>query len=751
MKLPSKSRLPSPAAKHSARSLSLSVACQEHAENLHHPLHRLFNPVAVAVVGATDRPGSVGFALMQNLQGFTGEVYPVNPSRREILQRTTHPSLTALPRVPDIAIVAVPAEAVPSVIAECAENGIPTAIIISAGFREIGLAGIALQRAVLEAAQGRVRLLGPNCLGLVIPHLGLNASFGSGMAPAGHVAFLSQSGALCTAVLDWSIHDRVGFSALVSAGGMADIDWGDLIDYFGADPRTRSIVCYMESLGDAQSFLAAARRVSVRKPIIALKAGRTAAGSQAAATHTGAMTGADDVISVAMEQSGVLRVQTIHELFDMAEVLAKQPRPAGPRLAILTNAGGPGALAADAALASGATLANLSRRDLETLEHILPPNWSHGNPVDLLGTASGRDYGHAAALLLEDPEVDGLLAILTPQAMTQADEAAVKLVHASARHSKPVLASWMGADAVSLGRGILDSAGIPTFEQPDAAARAFGMMWRQRQLIQLIHEETSRPQPPKETPESAEASAVIARARHAQRTLLSETESNQVLTAYGIPVLTTLEAGTEDEAVAAAQRIGFPVAFKLWSTILTHKQKVGGVRLNLCNADQAREAWRAIREAAVEAGGADAFHGVVVQPMFRGPALELIIGSSTDPSIGPVLLFGAGGTLAEELHDHALALPPINAARAVHWMERSRIGRALRGRPAFQSAMDRLVDLLMRFSRIVEEQPWITEIEINPLALTDSGDLLALDARVILEGPSVSAVPMASSPNSPGP
>ena len=404
-------------------------------------LDTLFRPVSVAVVGATERIGSVGRAVLENLRPFAGAIYPVNPSRTRLLGRRAWPRLEALPVVPDLVVIVVPATAVPGVVQECAALGVPTAIIISTGFRECGAEGAVLERAALDAARGRVRLLGPNCLGVMTPHHRLNATFAAAMARPGSVACISQSGALCTAILDWSLQKQVGFSAFVSIGAMADIGWGDLIDYLGDDPHTKSIVCYMESAGDARAFLSAAREVAFSKPIVVLKVGNTAAGAMAAASHTGSMTGSDEVASAAFARAGVLRVHSVEELFDMAEVLAKQPRPRGPGLAIVTNAGGPAALASDQTLNSGARLAELSPKTLAALDQLLPAHWSHGNPVDLLGAADGPLYARASEIVLEDAGVDGLLVVLTPQAMTKAEDTAVRLATVVAKHGKPVLAS----------------------------------------------------------------------------------------------------------------------------------------------------------------------------------------------------------------------------------------------------------------------------------------------------------------------
>lgn len=692
-----------------------------------HSLDALFGPRSIAVVGATERAGSVGRAVMENLRVFGGPVYPVTPAHARVLGKRSFPTLGALPEVPGLAVIVVPAKAAPGVVRECAALGVPAAIIISAGFRETGEQGAALEREVLAAAAGRVRLLGPNCLGVMSPHHGLNATFAAAMALPGSVACISQSGALCTAILDWSLREQVGFSAFVSIGAMADIGWGDLIDYFGDDPHTKSIVCYMESVGDARAFLSAAREVAFSKPIVILKVGQTAAGSRAAASHTGALTGSDEVVSAAFARAGVLRVRTVEELFDMAEVLARQPRPRGPRLAILTNAGGPAALASDQAVTAGAELAELSPASIAALDRVLPPHWSRGNPVDLLGAADGALYGRAAGMLLADESTDGLLVVLTPQAMTEPERTAIELAKASKDCGKPVLASWMGGAAVEAGRAKLNAAGIPTYDYPDEAARAFALMWQRSRHLTALYERPALPEV-----ESVEhrraATSLVARIRASGRTLFTEIEANQVLAAYGIPIARTESARTEGEVVKAAQRIGFPVVLKLWSETLTHKARVGGVRLHLQNAAQVRRAWREIRGAVA----ARDFCGVVVQPMIESGGIELILGSSVDSQFGPVMLFGAGGSLVEVMRDRALALPPLNTTLARRLMEQTRIYEALAGKGRRTAAdLAEVEDILVRFSHLVAEQRWIAEIDINPLLVSERG-ALALDARVVV-------------------
>ncbi len=703
-------------------------------------LDAIFAPRTVAVIGASETPGSVGRNLTRNLiaSPFGGRVYAVNPHRASVLGLEAYPTIAAVPEPVDLAVVATPAATVPGVIAECARAGVRGAIIISAGFKEIGPAGAALEQQVLEAARGSgLRLVGPNCLGVMNPRTGLNATFATAMARPGPVGFLSQSGALCTAVLDWSLRENVGFSAFVSVGSMLDVDWGDLIAYLGDDGRTQSIVIYMETIGDARAFLSAAREVALAKPIIVIKPGRTEAAARAAASHTGALTGRDDVLDAAFRRSGVLRVDTIAELFHMAETLGKQPRPRGPRLAIVTNAGGPAVLATDALLGSGGALAELSAETLAGLDALLPPHWSHGNPVDVLGDADSERYARAVELVARDPGSDGLLVILAPQAMTDPTQTAERLRSLASIPGKPLLASWMGGADVAAGEAILNRASVPTFAYPDTAARIFSYMWRYTENLRALYETPVLAEEGDGAPDRDAAALIIAGALKRKRVLLTEAESKQLLAAYGLPTVPTRVARTADEAVRAAADLGFPVAVKLHSETITHKSDVGGVQLDVRDADGVRRAFEAIRAAVAERAGPGHFLGVTVQPMVARDGYELIVGASVDEQFGPVLLFGAGGTLVEVLRDRAVGLPPLTSTLARRLMERTRIFAALQGvRGRAPVDLGRLEQLLVRASQLVVEQPRLRELDINPLLASAAG-LLALDARVVLHGPDV--------------
>ena len=706
-----------------------------------HPLDPLFAPRSVAVIGASERAGSVGRSVLWNLLSspFGGTVFPVNSKRPNVLGIKAYPRVSDLPDKVDLVVVTTPADTVPDLLAESVEVGIPAGIVISAGFKEHGEHGKELEQRITQIIRGKMRLIGPNCLGVMNPVRGLNATFAHTIARAGNVAFISQSGALLTAILDWSLRENVGFSSFVSTGSMLDVNWGDLIDYFGSDPRTHSIVIYMESIGDASAFLSAAREVSLTKPIIVIKAGRTAAAAKAAASHTGSLTGSDEVLDAAFRRSGVLRVASIADIFFMSDVLAKQPRPRGNRLAILTNAGGPGVLATDALVMGGGELAELSPQTMAAFDEILPPQWSHNNPVDILGDAEPERYAKSLEIAAKDPAIDGMLVILTPQDMTNPTQIAEKLKPYAKGFGKPVLASWMGGAEVAAGEQILNQAGIPTFQFPDSAVRAFNYMWRYSYNLKGLYETPTLPHHEDAVLQRGKAERILRDARQQGRTILTEYESKQLLKAYGIPTVETRIAVSEDEAVQEAQEIGFPIVLKLYSMTITHKTDVGGVLLNLGDVDAVRKGFQAIKASVTEKLGAEHFQGVTVQPMIKLEGYELIIGSSIDSQFGPVMLFGTGGQLVEVFRDRALALPPLNSTLARRMMEQTKIFTALKGvRGRKPVDIEALEELLVRFSQLLVEQPWIKEIDINPL-LASSERLLALDARVVVHGPEIQA------------
>jgi acetyltransferase len=705
------------------------------------PLDCFFAPKSVAVVGATERPGSTGRNILWNLisSPFGGVVYPVNSRRDNILGIKAYPSIAAVPGPIELAVIITPAAAVPQVIRDCADRGVKGAIIISAGFRETGPAGAELERRVLEEARPAgmrgtgIRIVGPNCLGVMCPNSGFNATFAPAIGLPGSVGFLSQSGAMCSAVLDWSLQKRVGFSAFVSTGSMLDVNWGALIDYLGQDPNTRSIVIYMESIVDARSFLSASREVALQKPIIVIKAGRSEQAAKAAASHTGSLAGSDDVLDAAFRRCGVLRVNSISEVFDMVDVLARQPRPKGNRLLIVTNAGGPGVLAADALLSGGGALAGLSVETNNALNAALPTHWSHGNPIDVIGDADPQRYAKAVEAAALEPSADGLLVIMTPQGMTDPVAIAEGLTPYAHLHGKPLLTSWMGGAGVAAGESILSAAGIPSFSYPDDAVRAFLHMWRFDRNLRSLYETPSLVEEPGAS--TAQVSELLDQARAAGRTILTEFESKQIFQMYGIPVLQAVIAASEEEASQAANAAGYPVAVKLHSRTITHKTEVGGVKLNLPDAEAVRRAFAEIRESVNAKAGPGHFDGVTVQRMAPSGGYELILGCTSDAQFGPVLLFGAGGQLVEVMQDRALGIPPLNTTLARRMVEQTRIYQALKGvrgrEPVDLAAIERL---LVRCGQLVLEHPVIKELDINPL-LASPDEIVALDARIVLHEP----------------
>lgn len=698
----------------------------------HRQLDAIFMPKSVAVIGATETPRSVGRTVLWNLlqSPFGGTVYPINPKRKSVLGIKAYPSVKDISDSIDLAVIITPAKIVPSLIKECVEKKIPAAIIISAGFKEMGEPGEKLEAEIQNIAKsGNMRIIGPNCLGVMNPIHGLNATFAADMGHKGNIAFLSQSGALCTAVLDWSLRENVGFSSFVSVGSMLDVNWGDLINYFGNDPHTESILIYMESIGDSRSFLSAAREVALTKPIILIKAGKTEESAQAAVSHTGALSGSDDVLNAALRRVGVLRVDSIADLFSMAAILSKQPKPKGPNLTIVTNAGGPGVIATDALIENKGKLTKISKDKIEELNQFLPEAWSHNNPVDVLGDASAEVYAKAVKIALEDPASDGVLVILTPQDMTDPTTCAKEL-KALSHQDKPVLASWMGAGAVASGITILNKAKIPTFEYPDMAAKAFAYMWKYSYNLQGIYES---PTIKKQIHvEGQVVKDILAKVQKDKRHLLSEDESKEVLKAYHIPTVPTEVASTAKEAVELAEKMGYPVVLKLYSHTITHKTDVGGVKLKLANQEMVKSAFKEIHANVKKLKGEKHFQGVTVQPMIQHDGYELILGSSIDPQFGPTILFGVGGQLVEVFRDNSIGLPPLTTTLARRMMEQTKIYQALKGVRGKKAVdLDLLEQTLVQFSLMILENPLIKECDINPLIISHD-QMMALDARIVL-------------------
>jgi acetyltransferase len=700
-------------------------------------LDRIFRPQRIALIGASPNPRSVAGTVLRNLvgSGFSGVVYPVNPAHESVLGVQCWPDLAHLPRTPDLAVLCSPAAEVPALVRASGEAGVRGAVVISAGFRETGAEGAALEQRVRDEARrfDGMRVLGPNCLGFIVPDAHLNLTFAHGMPKAGSVAFLSQSGALCTSVLDWAIDQGIGFSHFVSVGNMLDVDFGDLIDYFGEDEKTRSILLYVESVTDARHFLSAARAFARGKPIVAYKAGRFPESARAAASHTGALASEDEVFDAAFARAGIARVYEIADIFNCAELVGRHKPPAGPRLGIVTNAGGPGVMAVDALVARRGVLATLAPETIAALGEALPPAWSRGNPVDVLGDANSKRYARAAALVAADPGVDALLAVLTPQAMTNPTATARELGDLAAKSRKPILAAWLGGGSMREGVQVLGRAGVPCYGTPEEAVKAFMTLVTYARNLEALYET------PLEIPVEFPLDRQQLRPRFAslvpdEGDTLSEAASKSVLGAYGIPVTQPEPAADAAAAVAAAERLGYPVVLKLDSPDITHKSDVGGVALDLADAAAVRAAFARIVTGAKTARPEARVSGVTVQHMVRrGDGLELIVGARQDPVFGAVILVGMGGVTAEVLRDRTLGLPPLNERLARRMLESLRAWPLLegyRGRPGVN--LDRLIEVLMRFSYLVADYPEIAELDVNPLLAT-ADDVVALDARIIVD------------------
>jgi acetyltransferase len=699
-------------------------------------LDKVFKPRSIAVVGASEEPGKVGTLALSNLvQGeFPGPIYPVSLRRDSVQGIRAYRSVSELPQPADLAILCTPAETIPPLVAQCGEAGIMGLIILTAGFREIGPPGRALEDSIRSAAHRfpAMRILGPNCLGAIVPGSHLNATFAVGMPAPGRVAFVSQSGALCTAVLDWARDQGLGFSNFISIGNALDVGMADLIDYLAEDPATDAVILYVESIENARAFMSAARACTRSKPIVAYKAGRFAESAHAAASHTGALAGVDSVYEAAFERAGIVRIFDVKDLFDCAQLLACGPRVRRERLAIVTNAGGPGVMACDALLALKGKLATLSAHTIKQLDEVLPHAWSHGNPVDVLGDATPERFARGLEIVLADDEVDAVLAILTPQGMTQPTETA-RAVTQVANFGKPILASWMGAGLVREGVAVLNRSGIPTAATPNEAVAAFMNLVRYARNREILYE-TPREVQLDFQPERSQSRAVLEKLFVPGQDTLSETDAKAFLTAYGIPVAQPLTAGSADEAVALAKQITFPVVLKIVSPQITHKTDVGGVELNLADEQQVRAAYERIVESVGRAAPRAQIDGVTVQSMVtRAGGIELILGAKKDPVFGPVIMIGLGGIAAELFQDRALGLPPLNERLAMRMLESLHawpLIRGYRGRQPLADA-DRLVEILLRFSQLVADFPEIAELDANPL-LVQGSDVVALDARLIV-------------------
>ncbi len=713
-----------------------------------HRLEKLFNPQSVAVLGASDDISSVGGRVFKNLieGGFAGPVIPVNPSHKTVGGRDCFASVRDIEVAPELAVIATPARTVVGAIRECGEKGIGAAIILSAGFNETGEAGARIEAELADAARhADIRFVGPNCLGVMRPAHDFNATFLGEAPPRGRLALVSQSGALCAAITDWAAPHHLGFSTIVSLGNATDVDFGDVLDYLASDAKSDAILLYVEGIKDARAFTSGLRLAARAKPVIVLKAGRHERGSKAASTHTGAMVGADEVFDAALERAGVVRAMTFGQLFAAAEILSTSKRVSGNRLAIVTNGGGAGVLATDRAEDLGIAIAELEPKTIAALDKLLPPYWSHANPVDILGDAPAETYGAAVSACLDDRNVDGLLVMLTPQAMTGPVDAARSVVAAATGHrTKPVLACFMGETSVAEARKLLSESGIAGFTTPERAVEAFSYLAR-HQMNQKLLLQTPGPFSDDRRPSDVEGARMIIEAALAEgRKLLSDIESKAVLSAFHIPCNPTIEAKTAAEALVAAETLGFPVAMKIASPSISHKSDVGGVRINLMNGADVRLAFERLVADVRKARPDAEIRGVTLERMAGGRDIrELMAGVKSDPVFGPVISFGAGGTMAEVLRDFAVAIPPLNRVLATRLIAHTRVARLL-GPFRNMAAIDRsgVEDLLLRLSDLVCELPHVAELDINPLFASET-EVLAVDARISIRRPPVTVVPYA--------
>ncbi len=701
-----------------------------------HKLRRIFNPARIALIGVTPNPKSVGGVVLSNLVGggFQGVAYPVNPDSEAVLGIPCYPDVRHLPRVPDLGIICSPAEKVPEMVRQCGEAGILGLIIMSAGFREMGEKGLELEAEIRKSVHDfdGMRIIGPNCLGVLVPRLQLNASFASGMPRKGHIAFISQSGALCTSVLDWALEEKIGFSYFVSIGNALDVDFGDLIDYFGQDEETHSIVLYMESVQKARRFMTAARAFARNKPIIVYKAGRFPLSARVAASHTGALASEDRVYDAAFRRIGLARVFDFGDIFDCTELIGRRSIPQGPALAIITNAGGPGVMATDSLVGAGGKLAVLAQDTIRSLDEVLPPFWSKSNPVDVLGDARPKRIAKAIEIVLDDPGVDAVLVILTPQAMTNPTGTATQISQLSENAKKPVLAALLGGAAMHEGIRILNDTGVATYSTPEQAVRAFMTLVDYDKNLKSVYET------PKDIPVRFSLDRGAFRKRFdsgllKQGPVLSEKASKEMLAAYGIPVTMPVSARTLEEAVRNAGRVHYPLVMKIDSPDITHKTDAGGVILGIQDEAALRASFTQMKKEIRRKRPEAKILGVTLQPMASCThGVEMILGIKKDPVFGSVLMAGMGGIAAELFGDRELSFPPLNENLTRRMLESLKIWPLLagyRGKPAVD--VEKLIEIIMRLSYLAADYPEIEELDINPLLVTPD-DVCALDARIVI-------------------
>jgi acetyltransferase len=700
-------------------------------------LDKIFNPQSVAIIGASDVEGSVGYLLVKNFTqlGYAGKIYLVNIRKPEISGVKTYKSVDQISEPIDLAIIATPAKTVQEVMEQCGKAHVKGAIIVSSGFKETGPEGKALEKAILEIAKKYdIRVVGPNCIGVIRPRINLNASFLDKMPKPGNIAFLSQSGALGSAILDWAIHENIGLSNFVSVGSMVDVDFGDLIDYFGSDPKTKSIIMYIEGITRARKFMSAARHFSRTKPIIVVKAGKYPESAKAAASHTGSVSGDDEIYDAAFKRAGIVRVEEINDLFNAAQVLGTQPLPKGSRLAIITNAGGAGVMATDALIARGGKLAKLSDKTMDALDNVLPPFWSKGNPIDVVGDAKADYYKAAVEACLDDDTVDGILIIFTQQAGSEPDEIAksiVDLVNSKSFKNKTILTSFMGFEGVLNANKIFSANNIPTYSTPEQATKTYMYMYNYQRNLELLYE-TPEELPVDASPPKRPIMAIIRNAAFENREILTEEEAKNILKYYNFPILKSVVARNADEAVALAQELGFPVVLKILSPQIVNKRAAGGVILNVNSLVEVREAYQILIQRATSYNPNAQITGVTVQHMIEQKGYEIILGGKTDPVFGPVILFGMAGAGLDLFKDYSIGLPPLNNTLIRRMMEETKVYQLLKGYYNTPPVDIKKVDeIILLFSKLLVDFPQIKEIDINPLLVSEK-EACIIDARIAI-------------------
>jgi len=695
---------------------------------------RMLNPKTVALIGASEKEGSVGRSILENLLlGKGRKIFAVNPNRTTVLGNACYRNIASVPEHVDLAVVATPARTVPQVVEECGEAGVHGLVIISAGFREAGDEGKRLESQITEIrSKYGMKIIGPNCVGIIRPNIGLNASFLNARPEPGNIAFISQSGALGSAILDWAVNAHIGFSMFASLGSMINVDFGDLIDFLGDDPDTRSIMVYMESVGNAKKFMSAAKGFARSKPIIVIKPGRFAESAKAALSHTGAMASDDEVYDAAFKRAGVVRVREVSDLFNSAAVLDSRHLPKGRRLAIVTNAGGPGVMATDELIELRGQLANLSEESLTQLDSVLPPYWSRGNPIDVLGDADTERYVKALEVCLKDPGVDGVLVAYTPQGKAKPSELAKSVVQVVKRTWKPVIVTWMGGEAVREARTVFAENDIPTYETPEEAVRTYMYMFSYGRNLELLYE-TPVQLSVNQAPPKSNLKALVRRLAREGVTALSEEDSKRFLSNYGIPTTKSYQASSAERAVRVAAEIGYPVVLKIASPDITHKTDVGGVAVGIDSDEKLRSAYDTVMQSVKAKSPHAKILGATVQKMIQKIDYEIILGSRKDRDFGSVILFGMGGTGAEFFRDFSIGLPPLNQTLARRLMEDTRVHSMIQGyRGKTPADMRQLEEIIVSFSNLIVDFPEIAELDVNPIVISD-GKAYAVDARIVLD------------------